>query len=215
MGVVYISREGNENRFTIGAAKSLVERKKGGYTRYNPRLKIYRTLRTPDHFALEKFLHDELADKRIIDISSTSWYVATPEEIDAAVDRAKTTGRAYLELKKQVAELKNSASDGNWRDPNDRLREVYTELSRISLELTRLRRDEEILKLEVMTYIGTAEGVDGLFEWPSHEERRFQTKIFALKHPDLYEAFRQSKYVRRFRRWGGDFEEFDESDEDA
>jgi hypothetical protein len=215
MGFVYISREGNENRFTIGAAKSFAERKKGGYTRYNPRLKTYSILKTPDHFALEKFLHDELADKRIVDIHSTSWYVATPEEIDAAVDRAKTTGRAYLERKKQVAELKNSVSDGNWLVPNDRLREVYTDLSKISLELARLRRTEESLKLEVMAYIGTGEGVDGLFEWPSHEERRFQTKIFALKYPDLYEAFRQNKYVRRFKLWGGDVEEFDESDEDA
>lgn len=90
MGVVYICREDNEDRFTVGAAKSFAQRRNGGYSRYNTRLKLYKLMKTPDHFALEKFLHNELAEKRIREIRSESWYEVSPEEMDRAIQRTET-----------------------------------------------------------------------------------------------------------------------------
>jgi T5orf172 domain len=210
MGVVYISREMNEDRFTIGAAKSFAMRKRGGYTRYNPRLKTYRILQTPDHFSLEKFLHAELAERRILDIQSESWYTATSEEVDVAIERAEIVGREHIARKKKVTELKNVQTNGRWLEPTQRLRDICDRLSIVLREKNALRNEEERLRVEAMVYIGDADGVEGLFQWASESQRRFQTKIFARNHPELYEAFRAEKFVRKFKLWGRE-----ECDEDA
>jgi len=201
MGVVYISREAGTDRFTVGAAQSFSQRRRGGYTRYNPRLRTSRVLRTTDHFALESFLHNELAAKRDRDITSESWYNLTAEEMDIAIERAETLGREHLQRKRKVDEIKNSATDGTWREPTDRLKEIHGRLAQLVREKDALCHEEAILKLEAMAEIGTADGVEGLFEWPSYKQRKFQTKIFAMQYPDLYDQFRSQVFVRRFSLW--------------
>jgi hypothetical protein len=208
VGVVYISRESNEDRFTIGAAKSFAARKRGGYTRYNPRLRTYRILSTPDHFSLEKFLHAELAERRIRDIQSESWYRATSGEVDLAIERAETLGREHVERKKKVAELKKMQTNGRWLEPTQRLRDICDRLSAVVREKNVLKNEEEQLRFEAMVHIGDADGVDGLIQWVSESQRRFQTKIFARDNPQLYELFRAEIFVRKFKLWG--CEELDE-----
>ena len=167
-------------------------------------------MKTPDHFALENFLHNELAEKRIQEIQSESWYAVTSDEIDLAIERTETFGNEHLNRKQQVALIKNVQSDGRWLEPNDRLKEIYARLSKLILEKNALCHEEELLELEAKAQIGTADGVDGLFAWQSHETARFQTKIFKAQYPDLYDEFRKTTYVRNFNLWSGEEEDCEE-----
>jgi hypothetical protein len=198
MGDIYIRREANNDRFTVGATRSLDQRM-GGYERHNPNLRTYRVLRHPNHFALEDFLHKELANKLDRSIRSKSWYNVTAPEMDIAIERAETLGVEHLARKSQVDQIKNLATNGEWLKPNDPLREIHVRLAKVTLEMDALRQEEEMLKCEAMALIGLAEGVDGLFEWRSFEQRRFQQKAFAREHPDLFEAFKDDSFVRRFK----------------
>jgi hypothetical protein len=119
-----------------------------------------------------------------------------------AIHRAETLGKEYIECKKRVAAVKASETDGSWLQPDERLKAIHARLSRLSIEKSALCHEEQILRTEAMAQIGKADGVEGLFEWPSHEVRRFQTKVFASRHPDLYDEFRKLSFVRKFKLWG-------------
>lgn len=163
MGVVYIMRESDEDRFTIGASKSFATRKRS-YTRQNPRLKTYRILQAPDHFALERFLHAELAGQRIANIRSESWYAVTSEGMDVALERAEALGREHIARKKRVADLKRMQSNGRWLQPTHRLHEICDRLSSVLRDKRALCNEEEQLKFEAMVCIEDANGVIGLIE---------------------------------------------------
>lgn len=214
MGVVYICREGNEDRFTVGAAKNFTQRRNGGYSRYNPRLRAYRLIKIADHFALEKFLHNELAEKRIREIRSESWYAVSTKEMDLAIQRAETLGREHIARKEKVAEVKSIESDGTWLEPTDRLREIYKEISALEMQLNPLLRRRQILVLEAQACIGSADGVDGLFEWQSHEQYKFQIPIFKKQYPELYDSFRKLTYVRKFKLRGNTDDDLDITNDD-
>jgi hypothetical protein len=215
MGVVYVSREDNEDRFTVGAAKSFAQRRKCGYSRYNLRLKIYKLIKTPDHFVLEKFLHNELAEKRIRDIRSESWYAVSAKEMDLAIERAETLGREHVARKRRVTEIKSTKSDGTWLEPTQRLIEIRSALSELEVQLSPLLRKKQILVIEAQACIGSSDGVDGLFEWQSHEQYQFQMPIFKEQYPELYDSFRELTYVRRFKLWGNTDDDLDVGDDES
>jgi hypothetical protein len=125
-------------------------------------------------------------ESRSPQIQSESWYAATSEEIDIAIERAEIVGR------------------------EQRLRDICDRLAVVLREKNALRNEEERLRFEAMVYIGDADGVDELFQWVSESQRRFQGKAFAREHPELYEAFKAEIFVRKFKLWGGE-----ECDEDA
>ena len=204
MGNVYVLREGQENRFTVGAAKDFVSRRRSTYSRHNPGLSLYRLLNAADHFALERFLHEQLEQWRIQRIRSRSWYEVTSEEIDRAIERADKMGRAHIARRKEVAELKRRRSTGKWLPPTEHLEQICARLAIVTREKKKFANEEERLKFEAMVYVGDAEGVEGLFRWTSESQNRFQSAAFRKSYPELYESFRAEEIRRKFYLWNGD-----------
>jgi hypothetical protein len=193
-------RRGDEDVFTIGKAEDFNNRRtSGGMARYGPNLKKYRMLRHSDPKAVEHFLEQELAGCRQRDIESKSWYLASAETIDDAIDCAKRYANACIANKKRRAELKNVQTNGGWLIPTERLQLIHAELTRIKVELEVLRRDEARLKDEAMAAIGLANGIEGLFAWASKEKPEFDEANFATANPELYQKFLKRIYIRNWK----------------
>lgn len=102
----------------------------------------------------------------------------------------------------KVAEIKGTKSDGTWLEPTERLREIRSEISELDTQLIPLLRKKQILVIEAQACIGSSDGVEGLFEWQSHERYKFQMPIFKTQYPELYDSLRKLTYVRNFKLWG-------------
>jgi hypothetical protein len=197
---VYIFRNGNEDLFKIGWSSGDAADRRDDLATGNPHLTLVHSIDSlddEDAHACEGFLHGSLQSKRY----SGEFFALAQAELAEVLENA----RQYLAERPREREAKRlagEASDGRILKPTDQQWETYRALLLARENEYRAKSHAYRLKNELKLFIGTADELDGIASWKSHEVARFDAALFKAGNPDLYEKFVRAMPQRKFLlRW--------------
>jgi hypothetical protein len=203
MGYVYVFRYGHDDQFKIGRAVNVAKRLKQLQTGSPKPLTIFEVIETDDAREGEKFLHQQLAHKRLMGEN----FDLTPDEAREAMRRARIFLEELPQRREEESRLRQLSSiessddmlapTGQLLDQRRRLLLIRAEIAQHTAEIAVLQLEEKRLEAAIKLAIGTAKGIDDVATWQTVDGRRlFNPEWLKANDPEVYEAY--LSYVPKF-----------------
>jgi Meiotically up-regulated gene 113 len=203
VGYVYVFRYGHDDQFKIGRAANVAKRLKQLQTGSPKPLTVFEVIETEDAREGEKFLHQQLAHKRLIGEN----FSLTPDEAQEAMRRARIFLEELPQRREEESRLQQFSSIESSDDmlaPTDQLLDQRRRLLQVRAEIAQHAAGIAVLELEearlvaaIKLAIGTAKGIDGVATWQTVDGRRlFNPEWLKADDPEVYEAY--LSYVPKF-----------------
>jgi predicted phage-related endonuclease len=200
MAWVYILRQGKEDKFKIGRTTRLAESRLEGLQTGNPDLTIFHLIETEHETTVENYIHRRLATKKIINgSSSTEFFAVSVAELQRIISEADVYIREYLPTIEQAKDFGAEEPDGSTKKPSNAAVDTHHELLKIEEEMARLEAQREYFVAKIKISMGNASELSGIATWKNVETNRFNSAVFKIEHPDIYEKYLKTSIGRVFK----------------
>jgi hypothetical protein len=200
MACVYIFRHGMENKFKIGRTKKSAEIRLKELQTGNPDLTSFDVIETEYDTEVEKYIHRRLATKKIINGSSSDeFYAVSAAELQPIIAEAYEYNRECLPTIAQAGDFGAEEPDGSIKEPGNAALAMHRELLEIEEERARLDSRVAFLEAEIKITMGTASELRGIATWQTVKSNRFNSVVFKVEHPDMYEKYLSTSISRVFK----------------
>jgi hypothetical protein len=199
MACVYIFRHGKENKFKIGRTKKSAGIRLKELQTGNPDLTVYDVIETEYDSTIEKYIHNRLATKKIINGSSSDeFYAVSVAELQPIIAEASDYNQCLPTIE-QAKGLGAQEPDGSIKEPGNATLSMHQELLEIEEQMARLTSRSEYLVAGIKIAMGTASELRGIATWKAVTSKRFNSTAFKAEHPDIYQKYLSTLISRVFR----------------
>ena len=104
----------------------------------------------------------------------------------------------YLPLLEQTEQLKEIAPVENFKEPDDNIKKIYSELLEIRQKINMLKF-EEALENRIKQFIGNNSGIEGIASWSIRTASRLDQNSLKKKYPEIFEDCKVEVSNRTFK----------------
>ncbi len=201
MPYVYICITG-PNRFKIGKTTKSVKQRIKEHATGNPNTIVELIdFQTEQASKLETFLKSKFYKEKCKTGSSTEHYCydCTNEELRAKLRELKEIFDEHLLLKEQANEFKNSDHTSIMKKPNEKIKNICSDLYQIKGQLAGFKYQKEKLENQLKIFIEDSMGIEGCATWKMQSSQEFDEQKFKQEHEELYKKYMIESKSRSFK----------------
>ena len=200
MPSVYIFQHGTKDLFKIGRTRRDVEKRRKALSTGNPvELKIFDVIETMHDNVVEKYLHQRLVLNHSKDSDATEFFAISADKLKQCLQETRDFMTDYLPLLEQTEQLKEIAPEETFKEADDNIKKIYSELLEIRQKINMLKFEEEVLENRIKLFIGNKSGIEGIASWSIRTASRLDQNSLKEKYPEIFEDCKVEVSNRTFK----------------
>ncbi len=200
MPSVYIFQHGSNDLFKIGRTRGDVEKRRKALSTGNPvELRIFDVIETQHDNVVEKYLHQRLVLSHSKESDATEFFSISADKLKQCLQETRDFMTEYIPLLEQTEQLKETAPVENFKEADDNIKKIYSELLEIKQKINMLKFEEEVLENRIKQFIGNKSGIEGIASWSIRTASRLDQNSLKEKYPEIFEDCKVEVSNRTFK----------------